>query len=142
MGPKVYTTRSPKETQNLGKKIAKSLKDKRTLCLYGELGSGKTTFIQGFAQGLGIKKRIISPTFIFMREYPLKNGKQFYHLDCYRLKKLNEAKNLGLSYFFDNPSNIIAIEWAEKIRKILPGERIDIKFENLGENKRKITVKQ
>jgi tRNA threonylcarbamoyladenosine biosynthesis protein TsaE len=126
----------------LGKKTAADLKGGETLALTGELGSGKTTFIQGLAEGLGIKGRIISPTFILMRKY-MASKFDFYHIDFYRLEDglENEVKNLGIDDTWGKKDNIVAIEWAEKIKKSIPGNAIWIKFENRGENERKILIK-
>lgn len=138
----VVETRNAKETQELGKKFALDLKTggnhPSVICLYGDLGSGKTTFIQGFAQGLGITKRILSPTFILMRQYSIIN---FYHIDLYRIEGEKDVEALGLDEIFSNPENVVAIEWPEKIESILPKKRINIKFEYLDENKRKIIIK-
>jgi len=130
-------TKSALETQKLGEKIGCDLKPGTILALYGELGSGKTTFIQGIAKGLGIKKRVISPTFVFMKQY----GSHFYHIDLYRIEKLEDTKSLGLEEIFTDLDGIIAIEWAEKIKKILPKKRIDIYFDYISENQRKIRIK-
>lgn len=123
----------------MGEKLAANLiADKispRILCLYGDLGSGKTTFIQGLARGLGIKKRILSPTFIMMREYG-----NFYHVDLYRVEGEKDVEGLGLSEIWSDPENIVAIEWPEKIKKILPQKRMEIYFEYLNENERRITI--
>ncbi len=132
-------TNSAKETQRLGEKISADLKPGSILALYGELGSGKTTLIQGLARGLGIKKRIISPTFVFIRQYPIKN-KIFYHIDLYRIDGAIDAQGLGLKDIFADPKAIVAIEWAEKIKEVLPKKRIDIFFEYLGEDQRKIKI--
>ena len=118
------------------------------LALSGELGSGKTTFVQGLAYGLGIKKRIISPTFILARKYELglkaksSKLKAFYHVDLYRLEENveDEVRNLGIDEFWKNPENIIAIEWAGKIKSMIPKKATWLRFENLGEDKRKITI--
>ncbi len=135
-------TKSAQETKNLGKKLAADLKGGELLALTGELGSGKTTFAQGLAKGLGIKQRIISPTFIFMRKYDL-GSKNFYHVDLYRLEDNveREVRNLGIEEIWNNPENMIVIEWAEKIEGMLPKNKMWIEFENLGEDERKITVK-
>lgn len=132
-------TKSAKETKALGKKIAANLKGGAILALSGELGSGKTTFVQGLAKGLGIKQRIISPTFILVRKYGL-GPKNFYHIDLYRLETGidREVRNLGIEEIWDNPENIVAIEWAEKIKKMIPEKATWIEFKNLGENERKI----
>jgi len=138
---KIYTTQNSNETRALGKQIGKTISlsksGPKVLCLYGELGAGKTTFIQGLAEGLGIVKRILSPTFILMRQYAMRNSKTFYHLDCYRLEKVED---LGLSDIIKDEHNIIAIEWAEKTKDLLPNKRTDIYFERVGENKRKIIL--
>lgn len=140
-------TNSAQETQELGEKIAADLKPGsaswRILALYGELGSGKTTFIQGLARGLGIKKRIISPTFIFIRQYPISpklDAKILYHVDLYRIEETSGARGLGLKEIFADKEGIIVIEWADRIKKILPKKRTDIHFEYLGENQRRIKI--
>ncbi|KKU03547.1 MAG: hypothetical protein UX88_C0009G0005 [Candidatus Woesebacteria bacterium GW2011_GWC2_47_16] len=134
-------TKSAEETKNFGKEVASNLEGGEVFALSGELGSGKTTFVQGFAEGLGIKGRIISPTFILMRKYGA-GDKDFYHIDLYRLEGNveNEVINLGLSDIWAKPENIVVIEWAEKIEKIIPKSAKWIKFENLGGEKRKITI--
>lgn len=131
-------TKSAKETQSLGEKIAADLKPGNLLALYGELGSGKTTFIQGLARGLGIERRVISPTFVFVRQYPFSSGKTFYHIDLYRISEITEARGLGLEEIFADKKAITVIEWADRIKEILPKKRIDIYFEYLDENKRRI----
>lgn len=144
-------TKSAQETQALGEKIANNLSfDKlssrkgRVIALYGELGSGKTTFLQGLAKGLGIRERILSPTFIMMRTYPITDHQSpitdFYHVDLYRIEDEKDIEGLGLEEIWSDPKNIIAIEWAEKIKKILPKKRIDIHFKYLKNNGREIRV--
>ena len=140
----------------MGKKIAVDLitrgrrpKGAVVLALTGELGSGKTTFAQGLAKGLGIKGRIISPTFILMRKYVLgfKNHESrfenFYHVDMYRFEDNieAEAKNLGIEEVWDNPRNIVVIEWAEKIKDLVPKKAIWVEFETLGGDERRIITK-
>ena len=134
-------TKSAQETKDLGKKIAIDLRGGETLALTGDLGSGKTTFIQGLAEGLGIEGRIVSPTFILMRKY-LTPKLNFYHIDFYRLEDglENEVKNLGIDDTWGKEDNVVAIEWAEKIKDFLPTGTIWLKFENLGEDKRKILI--
>jgi len=148
----VFTTKSAKETQNLGKTIANSFLEKKEsshpsnrafiLCLYGELGSGKTTFVQGFAKGLGIRTRLLSPTFIIVRRYPLKkNPFLFYHVDLYRIDTMRDLEGLGMRELLTDPSLVIVIEWAERLETLLPKERMDITFEVVGEEERKISIK-
>lgn len=129
-------TESPTETKALGKKIAAELKEGSVLALSGDLGSGKTTFVQGLAQGLGHTGRLISPTFILMRKYS-----RFYHVDLYRLEDnlALEIENLGLTDVW-NKDMIVVVEWAEKIKDLIPPGTIWIRFEDLGGDKRRITV--
>lgn len=177
-------TRSALETEKLGKQLAEKAKNGVVIALYGELGSGKTTFVKGLARGLGIKNRIISPTFIFIREYEimtkegakeicpelcskrslssdgrtkrgdlesemktmpagrqeLASAKYLYHIDLYRINRPEDSRGLGLEEILSNPQNIVVIEWAEKIKKILPKKRIDIFFKYLDEDKREILI--
>ena len=143
-------TKSAEETKRLAESLAKKLKGGGVLCLYGELGSGKTTFVQGLAEGLGIKKRVLSPTFVLMRSYEFRpdgltkkpvGSIQFYHVDLYRINNSQEAEMLGLQEIFNNPQNIVAIEWAERIKDILPPKRTEVYFEHIDENTRRIKVK-
>lgn len=144
-----YITKNYKQTQKLGENLAKEivklkLKNKVVvLCLYGDLGSGKTTFLQGFAKNLGVKQKVLSPTFVIMKKFSIINYKlqNFYHFDCYRLQSYRDARELGLKELFKNPENIIAIEWPEKIKKILPKNAIKIKFKFISKNERAIIIK-
>lgn len=136
-----FITKSPEETKSLGRKIAADITGGEIFALSGNLGSGKTTFVQGFALGLGITGRIISPTFILMRTYSLKD-KKFFHVDLYRLDKKvdREVTNLGLKDIWGKPNSIVIIEWAEKIRGVVPKGAQWIKFETLEGDKRKIII--
>ena len=146
-----YTTYSPAQTKNLAKRFAQgilkiSLKKKAiVIALKGELGSGKTTFLQGFAKGLRIKDKILSPTFVLMKKFLIPNSRfliqWFYHIDCYRIKKPEEILFLGFEEIISNPKNIVAIEWAEKVGEILPKESIILGFKIKGEKKREIKIK-
>lgn len=135
-----YFTKSAQETKSLGKKIGLNLAPGTTIALFGDLGGGKTTFLQGLAKGLGVKKRILSPTFIVSRDYPLPGSGRFYHFDWYRLENENQVRSLGITDLFDQ-DNIIAIEWADRAKNILPQKRIEVYFKQ-GEkdSERKITI--
>jgi len=145
----VIKTFNSKETEELGIKVAQEflcadiLKNTIVVTLEGELGAGKTTFLKGFAKGLGIKKTIQSPTFIIMNRFELKGKviKNFYHLDCYRIENEKEMDCLDFDKILQNKENIICIEWGSKIKKILPKKRMDIFFEMVAENERKIKIK-
>lgn len=137
-------TNSDTETKNLAKKITKEFKDKGgVIALIGDLGAGKTTFAQGFAEGLGIIEKVISPTFVLIRQHNLPNPERvFYHLDLYRLEDINISE-LGLEEIFDSVhdnKNIVLIEWAEKISDQLPDNTLSLKFERLSNNTRKVTM--
>lgn len=132
---------SAKESQNLAKKILADFSACDIFCLYGDLGSGKTCFTQGAGEYFNIPKlKIKSPTYTFSREYLLKNKKKLYHYDLYRLSENASIDNIGLQEIFDKKNKIIFIEWADRIKSQLPEKRVDIYFENLGKNKRKITI--
>jgi len=145
---------SSKETQSFAKKLAKNIgkykpkKGALILALEGDLGGGKTTFLQGFAQGLGIKEKILSPTFVIMRKFKIRVDScsdscgfvYFYHVDCYRIQKQKEILDLGWKEIIKNPRNIIAVEWAEKISKILPKKKVKIKFKFVNKNTRLLTI--
>lgn len=134
-------TKSAEETKSFGKEVADSLKGGEVLALTGGLGSGKTTFVQGLAEGLGIEGRIISPTFILLKKYKA-GEKNLYHIDLYRLDENleSEVRNLGAYDIFGKKENILVIEWAEKIKNFIPSNATWISFENLGEDQRKITL--
>lgn len=136
---KVETSKSDKQTEEIGQKLAKSLKGGDIVALYGDLGAGKTVFVKGIARGLGIKKRILSPTFVFIRSYPLTSGKQLYHVDLYRGQSRQDFEALGLSEIFSK-NNIVVIEWAEKLKDTLPKNRIDIHIKKEGEKIRRINI--
>lgn len=148
-------TKSAQETKRFGEKFANNLKGGEIVALVGDLGNGKTTFVQGLAQGLGIKDRIISPTFILRRDYEVRSKKQkapvpygtgqvkrLSHIDLYRLEENieKEFRNLGTDELFGSSDTIAVIEWAEKVKEVLPKSTIWIKFENLGEDKRRIKI--
>lgn len=135
-------TKSPRETQEFGQKLGGSLKGGEVLALSGDLGSGKTTFTQGLAESLGVKERIISPTFILRRDYKSSARElELNHVDLYRLEDnlIEEFRNLGLEELFGDKSHILVIEWAEKVKNAIPKGAIWIKFQAL-DGERKITI--
>ncbi len=146
---KKYTTTSYKQTQKLGEKTAKEFlnamlgKKALVIGLKGNLGGGKTTFLQGFAKGLGVKEKILSPTFVIMKRFGIKNKifKNFYHFDCYRFDKPEDILELDFEEIISNPENIVAIEWPEKVKRVLPKNIIFIDFRFIDKNKREINFK-
>ena len=137
-------TKSDKETKKLGGALAREiLKEKKAkhalvISLEGDLGAGKTTFVQGFGKFLGVKERIQSPTFVIMRIYHPHN---FIHVDAYRLKS-KDFKAIGWKDFVKNKNNVILVEWGNKIKNILPKNSLRIIFKH-GKNysERKIIFK-
>jgi tRNA threonylcarbamoyladenosine biosynthesis protein TsaE len=136
-----FITSSAQETKALGENFAKQLRGGDFVAFYGDLGSGKTTFIQGLARGLGINRRIISPTFIIARHYKIDKG-NFYHVDLYRTASKHDLLGIGLDQVTTDKDNIVALEWAEKMGEMLPQKRTEIKFAYLDENKRKIIIEK
>lgn len=159
---KTYHTFSSEETKQLGEKFAaallaakmdgkKSSASRRAkngatvVVLSGELGAGKTTFVQGFFRGAGIKKRAVSPTFVIMRRYRLAPGKKFahiLHIDAYRLKNAKQLAPLAFGAMLADPKNLLLIEWGEQIKSALPKNAPWLKFRHgKKENERTITIK-
>ena len=138
----VLKIQSLKELQKLAKAVAKTLKGGEILALSGELGAGKTTFTKLLFKELGIKSRIVSPTFILMVPY-IHDGKTYYHLDLYRTNSLKEVQGLGLGELWEKKNNIFVIEWAERIKKYLPKKTVFFKLEvvSVKTGERKITIK-
>jgi tRNA threonylcarbamoyladenosine biosynthesis protein TsaE len=146
-------TRTAEETSAVGEAIGAAIKDGGIVCLYGDLGSGKTTFTQGLAKALGLKKHVNSPTFLVIRKYesriptsPRLRGasknqesrRDFYHIDLYRLESEKEMVDIGIGEILEDPRNIVVIEWSEKLGTLLPKKRIDIRFTYVADERRKI----
>ena len=145
--PKVFISKELKNTHKIAENIlTKALRKKRTsafvMALVGELGSGKTMFVQGAAKAFGIKEKIKSPTFIILRRHKIPNSKYLYHLDLYRIHNAKEVLNLGWEEIISDPDNIVLVEWADKIKKILPKDAVQINFKHKGKNKREIKISQ
>ena len=149
-----FVSGSPEESRKIAQDFAEKILAERraengalVLALTGDLGSGKTTFTQAFADALGVKDRIKSPTFIIFRKSKIKNQKRaksvfenFYHFDVYRINSEKEILNLGWEEIIKNPANIVLVEWADKIEKILPKNSIKIKFQHLKGDKREMEI--
>ncbi len=137
-----YISKSPKQTEKIGSILASQMKGGEVICFYGELGAGKTTFVQGFMNYFLPEKRIISPTFIIVRHYSTRHQqiKNIYHVDLYRITREDEISALGLSEWLNKPDSLALIEWADKMGNFLPEKRIDIKFEIKSEKERIIKL--
>ncbi len=133
---------SAESTKQFAKELLTKLGNKNIIALEGSLGSGKTTFVQGLAEGLGIKKRVLSPTFVFLRSYKLENQpfSVFHHFDLYRCETLEDVKSTGLEEVLLDKDCLIAIEWPEIAKEILPENTVWLKFKKIAENSREIEV--
>ena len=138
---KTKKTKSARKTQDVARMLAREIRFRespqaRVIALEGNLGAGKTTFVQGFARALGIRERVASPTFVVMKEYALshagarssQNKARLIHIDCYRLATPKDLTALGFLELLKDKSAIILIEWADRIRAILPKDAVWILF--------------
>jgi tRNA threonylcarbamoyladenosine biosynthesis protein TsaE len=119
-------SRSPEETRRLAVSLSPLLRPGDVVALGGDLGAGKTTFVQGLAAGLGIPDRVTSPTFILMKEY-LGGRYPLIHMDVYRLERMQDVVDLGYDEFLD-PSHIVVVEWGDMVEPLLPKEHLGIQM--------------
>lgn len=148
MTKQLIQTTSATATKELGKNIAREIikepigTNALVFALKGELGGGKTTFVQGLAEGLGVKERVLSPTFLIVKEFPLSKGKRnmLYHIDCYRISSPQELLDLGFSGILSDPRNVVVVEWADRVRSILPKDTRWIRFVLVKEDTREIMI--
>ncbi|MDO8560167.1 MAG: tRNA (adenosine(37)-N6)-threonylcarbamoyltransferase complex ATPase subunit type 1 TsaE [bacterium] len=123
-------TASARETHALGKSLAKRLHGGEVFAINGELGAGKTVLVRGLAEGLGVRHRISSPTFLLMRVYRIKKRgseiRHFVHVDAYRVKHPAELTDIGLKELLGRSDTVVAIEWARQVAPLLPKRRYDL----------------
>ncbi len=143
------TLKSLKDTQKLAKDIVLKISETTgpaVIALYGELGSGKTTFTQFLAKELGIKEKVLSPTFVIMKTFalpkPIGRFKYLTHADTYRLKSAKDLIDLGLKDIIKDKENILIIEWPEKIEKYLPKNTLKIYFKLKNAQERIVVIKK
>ena len=119
-----FITQSAQQTIKLANKLGKYLLPGTVLALQGDLGAGKTHFVKGLAQALGAKENITSPTFVVLKKYKVNSAryqiKYLIHIDCYRLNSTDELLDLGWEELINDSANLIVVEWADKIKPILP----------------------
>jgi tRNA threonylcarbamoyladenosine biosynthesis protein TsaE len=120
------TTRSPWETRCLAERIAALLEPGDVVLLEGDLGAGKTAFVQGVAAALGIEEPVLSPTFVIVREY--EGALPLVHVDVYRLQSPAQLADLGLEELLDG-TRVALIEWGDRVRALLPPDRLEIVIE-------------
>lgn len=129
-----FISRSPEQTRRVGMRLGAIIQDRDLICLEGDLGSGKTTFVQGLAAGWGSLDQVSSPTFVLVNLYRHPFGKRLYHVDAYRLNSSEEAEDLDLDAMLASGSMVI--EWAERIKPILPVECMWIKLNDISTDQR------
>lgn len=137
----VYETNAPEETRALAKALAAAVSPGDIICLNGELGVGKTVFVKGFAEGLGITEPVVSPTFTIVQEYR-EGTLPLYHFDVYRIEDPEEMEEVGIDEYFYG-DGVCLVEWASLIAEIIPERAMKILIEkdlNKGEDYRKITI--
>jgi tRNA threonylcarbamoyladenosine biosynthesis protein TsaE len=134
-----FFSRSPEQTRRIGMRLGSSLRPGDVICLQGDLGAGKTTFVQGLAQGWGTLDSVSSPTFIIVNLYRRADGAQLFHMDAYRLDSTSEAEELDLeSMLTQGP---LLIEWPERIQGLIPPDRIWLEMEYLADEHRQMRFK-
>ena len=134
-----FFSRSPEQTRRVGMRLGGLLKTGDTICLQGDLGAGKTTLVQGLAQGWGSLDPVSSPTFIIVNLYRRPDDGQLFHMDAYRLESAPEAAELDLDEMLAQGS--LLVEWPERIQPILPAEYMWISIEYVAEENRRMLVK-
>ena len=133
------TTQSVTETQKLGQTLGAGIRQAIIIALIGDLGSGKTAFVQGLAKGLDVSEKyyITSPTFTLINEYPGRHP--LYHVDLYRLEHAPELEEIGLDEILQNDA-VIAIEWAERISEEMRSSHLELRLKIISENTRRIEI--
>lgn len=136
----VYISNSPADTKNIARELSKTLCGGEVIAFFGDLGSGKTCFVSGLAEGLGYKGEVSSPTFAIVNEYS--GGMlNLFHFDMYRITGWNDLYSTG--YFeYSESDGVLAVEWSENIENALPKNAIRITFKTLSDTKREITVRR
>ena len=127
-------SRSPEQTRQIGMRLGGALQSGDVICLQGDLGAGKTTFVQGIARGWGSRDAVSSPTFIIVNVYRRGDESCLFHMDAYRLDSTPEAEELDLdSMLAQGP---LLIEWPERMDGLVPPERLWVELEHISEEER------
>lgn len=138
---RVTVTRSPAETREFAARLLGECRGARVFALHGELGSGKTCFVQGLAAAAGVVEAVTSPTYIMINEY--EGRRRICHMDLYRTRGEDEVLSLGLDEYLDEADTVIVIEWAERAGALLPPGTVHVTFERAAaEGERRITVRR
>jgi tRNA threonylcarbamoyladenosine biosynthesis protein TsaE len=137
---RIFHSNSEAETEEIGKKVAKTVKYGTIISLRGNLGTGKTIFTKGFAKGLGIKEIVVSPTFNIVKEYCTGSGNWLYHIDLYRINDAHSALAFGIDEYMSDKNAMTLIEWAERIEEILPPHALDVEIKRITDTEREIKM--
>lgn len=132
-----HRSSTPEDTVALGEALARTLRPGDVIALYGELGSGKTCFVQGLVRGLGVATGATSPTFVLVNEY--RGRLPVYHVDAYRTGSLTELMDLGLLDMMGD-DGVTLVEWADRAEPLLPPRAIKVRIEGVGDELRVITI--
>ena len=132
-----FFSTSEHETEELGSRLAQTLKGGAVVAMYGDLGAGKTAFVRGMARGLGLNCRVSSPTFTIVNEYL--GERELIHFDMYRLSGADELFDIGWEDYL-NRGAVCAVEWSEKVEDAFYGDEIRVIIEKLGDTRRQITI--
>ena len=130
-------SRSPEETRAIGARLGALLGSGAVVGCIGELGAGKTCFLQGLAAGLGVTSEVTSPTFVLVNCY--RGRLPVYHLDAYRTESLSELLDLGVEEMFHG-DGVTIIEWADKLLPLLPADAVIVRISGLGDEPREIVI--
>jgi len=130
-------SKSERETKDLAFNLAKKIPNGIVICLLGDLGAGKTTFVRGIAEAFNIKEVVQSPTFNIMKIY-LKGDKPLIHIDAYRLADINS--DIGLDEYIGYETGLTVIEWPMFIKNLIPDNSLDIEITNIGDSNRNISI--
>lgn len=133
----VIETSSPEETVAAGERLGRALGPGAVVALTGELGAGKTCFIQGLVRGLGVERRATSPTFVLVNEY--RGRVPVLHVDLYRIDRPVDVEDLGLTDVFGREA-VTLVEWADKLGPLLPANAVRVHIEGVGDEPRRITI--
>lgn len=131
-----YFSRSPEQTRHIGMRLGAALQPGDVICLQGDLGAGKTTFVQGIAEGWGSIDSVSSPTFIIVNQYRDPGERQLFHMDAYRLDSTSEAEELDLDAMLTRGP--LLIEWPERMERLVPRERLWVQFEYMNDEEREL----
>jgi tRNA threonylcarbamoyladenosine biosynthesis protein TsaE len=134
-----FTSRSPEDTQAIGERLGARLEAGDVVACIGELGAGKTCFLQGLARGLGVQADVTSPTFVLINQY--RGRLPVYHVDAYRTESLTELVDLGVEELFHG-DGVAVVEWADKLLPLLPSHAITVTITGLGDEPRQIVIEQ